>query len=60
MLNLACSIISKIVFSGINGTVLIIPLILIFRVIWGQARETMELFTEKEKGPKGLPSRKSQ
>lgn len=46
MIDFLCRLVAKIVFSGVNGTILILPLMIVLRVIWGQARETIELFRE--------------
>ena len=46
MISLLCKVIEKIVFSGVDGTILIIPIIILLRVIYGQVLETIELFKE--------------
>ncbi|MBU5311875.1 hypothetical protein KQI38_07520 [Tissierella carlieri] len=39
MLNLICKAVEKIVFSGIDGTILILPLVLLLSVLLGQAKD---------------------
>lgn len=46
MLDSICEIVARIVFSGIDGTLLIVPMIILLRVLYGQAVETIELFKE--------------
>lgn len=52
MLNKLCALVSWIVFSGINGTILIIPLIILIYVAFGQVKEFIsmakEIFREGE------------
>lgn len=42
MLNLLSRAIEKIVFSGMNGTTLILPLFILLWVMWGQAKDCIE------------------
>lgn len=44
MLDAICNIIAKIVFSGIDGKILIIPLIALIYVLIGQAKEFKKEF----------------
>lgn len=39
MLDAICNLIARIVFSGIDGRILIVPLIILMHVIIGQAKE---------------------
>jgi len=50
MLNLICSLISKIVFKGFNGTSLILPLIILIYVYYKQIKEVKRAFTEVFRG----------
>lgn len=34
-----CSVIARLVFSGINGTILIIPLVALLYIVYGQAKD---------------------
>lgn len=43
MLNLLCNAIEKIVSTGVNGTILILPLIGLMWVILGQAKDCIRL-----------------
>lgn len=46
MIDFLCNIVAKIVFSGVNGIILIVPLIIVLRVLYGQVVETITLFKE--------------
>lgn len=46
MLNVFMDLIAKIVFSGINGVVMVPVLVLVIYLLVGQAKETIELFKE--------------
>ncbi len=50
MLNLICSLVSKIVFTGINGTSLILPLAVLLYALYGQARDVKRVFIEVFRG----------
>lgn len=50
MLNLICSLISKIVFTGINGTSLILPLITLIYIYYKQIKEVKRVFIEVFRG----------
>ena len=43
MLNLLCREVEKIVFSGVNGTILILPLFILLWFMWGQAKDCIEI-----------------
>lgn len=48
-----CKLVEKIVFSGVDGTILILPLLVLIYVIVGQAKDcirmTREIFREEAK-----------
>lgn len=46
MLNIVMDLIAKIVFSGINGVVMVPILILVVYLLVGQAKETIKIFKE--------------
>lgn len=46
MLNLICTLVSEIVFTGINGTSLIIPLLILLYALCGQAKDVKRVFIE--------------
>ena len=46
MLNSIMDLVAKIVFSGINGVIMVPILILVIYLLVGQAKETLELFKE--------------
>ena len=46
MLNLICNLVSKIVFTGVNGTSLILPLVVLLYVLYGQAKDVKRVFIE--------------
>ncbi|MBU5424970.1 hypothetical protein KQI41_00990 [Tissierella pigra] len=50
MLNLICTLVSKIVFSGLNGTSLILPLGILIYVLYGQAKDVKRVFIEVLRG----------
>lgn len=50
MLNLICTLVSKIVFTGLNGTSLIIPLLILLYVLYGQAKDVKRVFKEVFRG----------
>lgn len=50
MFDLVVKTVERIVFSGVNGTVLIIPLIILIYVAVGQAREFTSMAREIFKG----------
>ena len=43
MLNLICNLVSKIVFTGINGTILIVPLMVLLYVLSGQVKDVKQV-----------------
>lgn len=43
MLNLICRTVEKIVFSGVNGTILILPIIFLLWITWGQAKDCIRV-----------------
>jgi len=43
MLNLLCNLVDKIVSSGIDGTILILPLIVLIWVLIGQAKDCIRI-----------------
>lgn len=46
MLNSIIDLIAKLVFSGINGVIMVPILILVVYLLIGQAKETIEVFKE--------------
>ena len=46
MLNVFMDLIAKIVFTGVNGVVLIPILLLLIYLLVGQAKETIKIFKE--------------
>lgn len=46
MLNLICTLVSKIVFTGINGTSLILPIGILLYVLHRQAKDVKRVFIE--------------
>lgn len=46
MLNAICDIIAKIVFSGVDGKILVVPLIILIWVMVGQAKEFNYVYKE--------------
>lgn len=50
MLNPIMNLVSKIVFSGINGKSLIIPIIFLLYLMLGQAKEVIEVSKEILRG----------
>lgn len=43
MLNLLIKLIEKIVFSGVNGTILILPIIILLWFMFGQAKDCIKV-----------------
>ena len=53
MLNLLCSGVEKIVFSNVDGTILILPVIFLLWIMWGQAKDCIRItkrISREEKG----------
>lgn len=50
MLNLICTLVSKIVFTGLNGTSLILPIGILLYVLYGQAKDVKRVFIEVFRG----------
>lgn len=46
MLNMIMDLIAKLVFSGINGVVMVPILVLVVYLLVGQAKETIKIFRE--------------
>lgn len=46
MLNSIMDLVAKIVFSGVNGVVMVPMLMLLIYLLVGQAKETIEVFKE--------------
>lgn len=46
MLNQLCGLVSRIVFSGVNGTILIIPLTILLYITFGQVKEFITIAKE--------------
>ncbi len=46
MLNKLCDLVSRIVFSGVNGTILIIPLTILLYITFGQVQEFVSMAKE--------------
>lgn len=44
MLNLICTLVSKIVFLGLNGTSLILPIGILLYVLYGQVKDVKRVF----------------
>lgn len=43
MLNLLCNLIEKIVLSGVDGTILIIPMGILLWIMYGQAKDFVKV-----------------
>lgn len=50
MINLLCNLVAKIVFSGVNGTILIPLLVFLLYISVGQVKEFIEINKQVFKG----------
>ena len=54
MLNLICNLVSKIVFTGLNGTSLILPIGILLYVLYRQVKDVKRVFIEVFRGDRSI------